>query len=48
MQFLPQHKNRNAESKVKNIIRDVIVYEDSEDIANLFINYFVGIGKSIA
>ena len=47
-QCLPQHKNRNAESKVKNIIRDDIDYEDSEDIANLFNNYFVVIGKSIA
>ena len=40
-------KNRKVENIVKKIIQDV-VHEDSEDIANMFNDYFVDIGKYIA
>ena len=40
-------KNRKVENTVKKIITDV-VREDSEDIANMFNDYFVDIVKNIA
>ena len=40
-------KNRKVENIVTKIIHDDVVHKDSEDIANLFNNYFVDIGKSI-
>ena len=40
-------KNRRVENTVKKIITDV-VREDFEDIANMFNDYFVDIGKNIA
>ena len=40
-------KNRKVENIVKKIIQD-IVHEDSEDIASMFNDYLVDIGKNIA
>ena len=41
-------RNRRVENTVKKIIQDDIVHEDSEDIANMFNNYFVDVRKYIA
>ena len=41
-------KNCKVENIVKKIIQDDIVHEDSEDIANMFNDYFADIGKNIA
>ena len=40
--------NRKVEITVKKIIHDDIVYLDSEDIANMFNDYFVDVGRNIA
>ena len=40
-------KNRKVENTVKKIIHDV-VHVDSGDIANMFNDYFVDIGRNIA
>ena len=42
-------KNRKIENTVKKIIHDdEVVHEDSGDLANMFKNYFVDIGRNIA
>ena len=41
-------KNRKVENTVKKIIHDDVVHVDSGDIANMFNDYFVGVGKNIA
>ena len=41
-------KNSKVENTVKKIIHDAVVHVDSEDIANMFNDYFVDIGKNIA
>ena len=41
-------KNRKVENTVKKIIHDDVVHEDSGDIANMFNDYFVAIGRNIA
>ena len=37
-----------VENTVKKIIHDDVVHEDSGDIANMFNDYFVDIGRNIA
>ena len=41
-------KNRKVENTVKKIIHDDVIHEDSGDIANMFNEYFVDIGRNIA
>ena len=41
-------KNRKVENSVKEIINDDVVHVDSGDIANVFYDYFVDIGRNIA
>ena len=41
-------KNRKVENTIKKIIHDEAVHVDSGDIANMFNDYFVDIGKNIA
>ena len=41
-------KNRKVENTVKKMIHDDVVHVDSGDIANMFNDYFVDIGRNIA
>ena len=41
-------KNCKVENTVKKIIHDDVVHEDSGDIANMFNDYFLDIGRNIA
>ena len=41
-------KNRKVENTVKKIIHDDVVHVDSGDIANMFNDDFVDIGRNIA
>ena len=41
-------KNRKVENTVKKIIHDDVVQMDFGDIANMFNDYFVDIGRNIA
>ena len=41
-------KNRKVENTVKKIIHDNVVHVDSGDIAKMFNDYFVDIGRNIA
>ena len=41
-------KNRKVEYTVKKLIHDDVVQEDPEDIAKMFNNHFLDIGKNIA
>ena len=41
-------KNRRVENTVKKIIQVDVVHVDSGDIANMFNDYFVDIGRNIA
>ena len=41
-------KNRKVKNTVKKIIHDDVVHVDSEDIANMFNDYFADIGRNIA
>ena len=41
-------KNCKVENTARKITQNCVVHEDSEDIANVFNDYFVDIGKNIA